>query len=58
MELNEIQQMILQPFVDETVKALEKMAGLKATAGDGFPDEVSKFRFKGFAVVAETSGVI
>jgi CheY-specific phosphatase CheX len=58
MELNAIQTQILKPFVDETIQSLESMAGLKATAGDGFPDDVENFRFKGYAVAAETSGVI
>lgn len=56
MELNDIQQQILQPFVIETIKTLNTMAGLKAHAGDGFPDDISKFKFKGYAVVAETAG--
>ncbi len=56
MELNDIQQQILQPFVIETIKTLNTMAGLKAHAGDGFPDDIEKFKFKGYAVVAETSG--
>ena len=56
MELNDIQLQILQPFVIETIKTLNTMAGLRAHAGDGFPDDIEKFRFKGYAVVAETSG--
>lgn len=56
MELNDVQQQILQPFVDETIKTLHSMAGLKAHAGQGFPDDISKFKFKGYAVVAETFG--
>lgn len=58
MELNDIQQRILQPFVIETIKTLEVMAGLKAHAGDGFPDDIATFKFKGYAVVAETSGKV
>lgn len=58
MELNSLQHKILTPFVDETIKCLATMANLKATAGAGFPDELSKFRFKGYAVVAETSGLL
>jgi len=58
MELTEIQQNILKPFVDKTIETLEQMAGLKATAGDGFIDDVDQFRFKGYAVVAETDGAI
>lgn len=58
MELNTIQSKILRPFVDQTIACLETMAGLKSHAGDGFPDELSKFRFKGYAVAAETFGLI
>lgn len=58
MELNEIQQKILRPFAVETVKTLESMAGLKSHFGDGFPDDITKFKFKGYAVVAETFGVL
>lgn len=58
MELSEIQHRILTPFVQETIKTMESMAGLRATAGDGFQDDPQKFKFKGYAVVAETSGII
>lgn len=58
MELSEIQTKILTPFVEETIKALDTMAGFKATAGAGFQDDPLKFKFKGYAVVAETSGAI
>lgn len=58
MELNEIQQKILQPFAVETIKTLESMAGLKSHFGAGFPDDIAKFKFKGYAVVAETFGAI
>lgn len=54
MSLNELQAKILKPFVDETIESLALMAGLKATAGEPFEDDVSKFRFKGYAVAAET----
>lgn len=58
MELNEIQQKILRPFAVETIKTLESMAGLKSHFGDGFPDDITKFKFKGYAVVAETFGAL
>lgn len=58
MELNDIQSKILTPFIEETIKCLGSMAGLKASAGAGFPDDIEKFRFKGHAVVAETFGLI
>jgi len=58
MELNEIQQKILKPFVDKTIETLDQMTNLKAYAGEGFVDDLDKFRFKGYAVVAETEGAI
>lgn len=58
MELSTIQSRILGPFVEETITCLKTMAGLESRAGDGFPDELSKFRFKGYAVAAETFGLI
>ena len=58
MKLNALQSKILTPFVTETIQALQTMAGLSAYAGDGFPDALDKFRFKGYAVAAETSGVV
>ena len=58
MELNEIQQKILKPFVDKTIETITTMTGLMATADDGFVDDITKFRFKGYAVVAETEGAI
>ena len=47
---------MLKPFIKETIKSLDTMAGLKAEAGDPFEDSVEKFRFKGYAIVAKTYG--
>ncbi len=58
MSLNALQLKILAPFVEETIRCLDIMAGLKATAGEPFVDELEKFRFKGYAVAAETHGKI
>jgi two-component system, response regulator PdtaR len=58
MGLSEMQQRILTPFVGETIKTLSEMAGLNAYAGDGFEDSMDKFKFKGYAIAAETFGVI
>lgn len=58
MELTTIQHQILTPFVRETISTLRTMARLEAHAGDGFPDSLDKFRFKGYAVAADTFGVI
>lgn len=58
MELNEIQQKILKPFVDKTIETITTMTGLMATAEEGFVDDITKFRFKGYAVVSETDGAI
>lgn len=58
MSLTLIQQKILQPFVDETLFNLKAMAGMNGHTDPGFPDAVDKFRFKGYAICAETSGGI
>lgn len=58
MELSDIQQKILKPFAEETIKSLKMMAGLSGHCGDGFPDDITKFKFKGYAVVAETFGAL
>ena len=58
MELNEIQQKILKPFVDKTIETITSMTGLMASSDEGFVDDINKFRFKGYAVVAETDGAI
>ena len=58
MKLSEIQQKILKPFVDKTIESLSLMAGLEAHAGEGFVDDIEKFKFKGYAVVSETEGAI
>ncbi|MFT7003322.1 MAG: CheY-like chemotaxis protein/CheY-specific phosphatase CheX [Sulfurimonas sp.] len=47
---------VLKPFINETIKSLETMAGLKATAGESFVDNVNDFRFKGYAIAAKTYG--
>jgi len=56
MLLNSLQWKVLEPFVNETVLALEKSLGLKAEADSGFQEKIEDFKFKGFAVVANTSG--
>jgi CheY-specific phosphatase CheX len=56
--LNSLQQKILNPFVVETLESLTTLAGLPATAGEAFEDNVSLFRFKGYAVATEVSGAV
>jgi CheY-like chemotaxis protein/CheY-specific phosphatase CheX len=56
MIATEIQINILKPFIDETINSLEKMAHLKAHAGEAFTDNVEDFRFKGYAIAAKTHG--
>ena len=51
-----IKKNVLKPFIDETIKSLDTMAGLKASAGEPFVDSVEDFRFKGYAVAAKTYG--
>ena len=58
MELNSLQLAVLQPFVDETLNALEKMLTLRGEADSGFQDKVEDFKFKGYAVVVNTTGDI
>ena len=58
MGLNDTQQRILTPFVRETIKTLNDMAGLNAYAGEGFEDSMEKFKFKGYAIAADTFGSI
>lgn len=61
MALNQLQLKILKPFVDETIKSLELMVGVSATdisVGEPFVDDVSSFKFKGYAVAAQTFGNI
>jgi len=53
---NVIKKNVLKPFIDETIKSLDTMAGLKASAGESFVDSVDDFRFKGYAVAAKTYG--
>ncbi len=58
MSLNLIQTKILQPFVNETIRNLNAMAGMNGRAGDAFIDDIEQFRFKGYAICAETVGGI
>lgn len=58
MSLNAIQTKILQPFIDETLANLKAMAGMQGHTDDGFTDQVDQFRFKGYAICAETHGCI
>lgn len=58
MELSHIQKKILDLFVNQTIKCLDNTAGLHATAGTGFEDSPDKFNFNGYAVAADTSGMI
>jgi CheY-specific phosphatase CheX len=58
MELNQLQEKILAPFVDRTVECLKNMAGLKAVPGTSFEDDVDAFWANDYAVVVETSGLI
>jgi len=58
MGLNPLQAQILNPFIDQTISCLESMAGFSAHSGEGFQDDLSRFKFKGYAIAAETTGVI
>ena len=56
--MNSLQQKILDPFVAETLESLTTLAKLSATAGAAFEDNLSSFRFKGYAVATEVSGAV
>ncbi|MDY6824149.1 MAG: response regulator [Thermodesulfobacteriota bacterium] len=58
MILTDLQMMTIAPFMDETIRNLKIMCGLKADFGDPFLDKVESFRFKGYAVAAPTRGKI
>ncbi len=56
MLLSTAQGKILQPFVDQTLKALKTNLDLSAEADDGYQDKPETFHFKGYAVVMNTQG--
>lgn len=58
MSLTTIQNQILQPFIDETLKNLQAMAKMGGHTDEGFFDTPEEFRFKGCAICCETSGHI
>ncbi len=58
MILTDLQMMAIAPFMDETIRNLKIMCGLKADYSDPFLDKVDNFRFKGYAVAAPTRGQI
>ena len=56
MSVKELHIKILDPFIYETVTALEKMTGLRARPDEAFVEKLDSFSFKGYAVAAETTG--
>ena len=44
----DILTIVLKPFTDETLSALEKSLGLVGQADNGFQDKVEDFKFKGY----------
>lgn len=58
MSLDDLTRKIMTPFVDQTLSNLGSMAGMKGHSDDGFHDQVEDFRFKGYAICAETRGGI
>lgn len=58
MLLNTLQWRVLKPFVDEMVHALESRFHLKVEMDAGFQDKIEEFSFKGYAVIANTSGSV
>lgn len=58
MSLTQVQDKILGPFVRQSVECLKSMAGLKASAGDTYQDDMESFWLNDYAVAVETSGAI
>lgn len=58
MELTLVQEQILTPFISNSITCLQSMAGLNATAGNPFEDDVECFWLNDYAIVVETSGVL
>jgi CheY-specific phosphatase CheX len=60
MELYQIHTKILTPFMNETVSALQSMAGVEGKIGKSTLESPQEFSFQGFAVavVAKTYGSI
>lgn len=58
MSLSQIQNQILQPFIDETLGNLATMAKMIGHTDEGFCDDPKEFRFKGYAICCETLGHI
>ena len=56
--MNTLQLSILKPFIDQSIIMLKEMAHFDAAAGDAFEDDPEKFRFKGYAIAAHTTGKI
>jgi CheY-specific phosphatase CheX len=56
--VNALQHKVLEPFVVETLSALETLAGITATAGEPFEDRIDSFRFRGYAVATHVRGAV
>lgn len=58
MFLSSLQLQILNPFIEESLFILDKTLGLSSNSNDGFQEKLEDFKFKGYAVVTNTSGSI
>ncbi|PCJ16621.1 MAG: two-component system response regulator [Gammaproteobacteria bacterium] len=58
MSLTNVQQKILQPFIDECLENLIEMAEMEGYTEDGFVDTLHSFNFHGYAICAETTGAL
>lgn len=58
MELTLAQEQILRPFINNAVSCLQSMAGISASAGKPFEEDVGCLRLNDYAIVVETSGML
>jgi CheY-like chemotaxis protein len=56
MSVEALYKVILYPFINESLASLKAMTNLTGEAGEPFVDNVSDFRFKGYAVCSEVTG--
>ena len=56
MSVETIYKVILHPFINESIASLKAMTNLSGSAGDTFMDQVTDFRFKGYAVCSNITG--
>ena len=58
MMVNAIPWDVLKPFADESCQALNKTADFTVEVGEAFQEKIKDFRFKGYAIVVNTTGSV